>query len=171
MTARRLLEYLLSNATGPWAAVLEPFGSSPSSALHLAVFQKPYLAYILDGSKTVESRFSIHGVAPYGRVARGDLILLKGSGQPAVGCCRAAHVWDYELAPDSWDEIRAKFGPALRAQDGFWESRSRARYATLIRMEDVRIVEPLLVPKRDRRGWVVLTSEVCQSPTLWPSLP
>jgi hypothetical protein len=164
--ARRLLDDLLANATGAWSDLLAPFGCEATSALHLAIFNEPYLGFILDGSKTVESRFSIRGVAPYGRVSPGDVILLKGSGKPVVGCCRAEHVWDYELATDSWDEIRTRFGSAIRAQDGFWESRQLARFATLIRVEDVRATAPLEVPKRDRRGWVVL-AEPAASPSLW----
>jgi hypothetical protein len=167
MTQRRLLDHVLSNATGSWRDLLAPFGSSTAPGLHLAIFNEPYLSFLLDGSKTVESRFSVNGVAPYGRVAPGDVILLKASGKPVVGSCRAAHVWDYELASDSWDEIRSQFGVALRAQEGFWESRQRARFATLIRVQDVCAAVPMAVPKRDRRGWVVLTSAPDGPPKLW----
>jgi hypothetical protein len=171
MRGRGLFDDVVAGATGAWRDLLVPFGSSATAGLHLAVFKEPYLSFILDGSKTVESRFSVNGVAPYGRVASGDVILLKGSGKPVIGFCRAAHVWDYELVPDSWDEIRAKFGVALRAQDGFWESRRRARFATLIRVEQVCAAEPLAVPKRDRRGWVILTKPVDHAPELWQSSP
>ncbi len=158
MTGQHLLDHLLANATGAWRDLLAPFSPYATAGLHLAVFQEPYLSFLLDGSKTVESRFSVNAIAPYARVTSGDLILLKGSGKPVVGSCRAAHVWDCKLTPDSWHEIRSQFGVALQVQEGFWESRQRARFATLIRVEQVRAAEPLAVPKRDRRGWVVLTT-------------
>ena len=45
--------------------------------LHLAVLKEPYLEFILKGEKTVESRFSIRRRAPYKRVEKGDVVILK----------------------------------------------------------------------------------------------
>lgn len=151
-----LLGELLGSANGPWRSVLAPFAEGDARGLHLAVFVEPYLGFVLDGSKTVESRFSLRGVAPRGRVVPGDLILLKGAGKPVTGVCVAGDVWDYDLDDGCWPELRTRFGPALRAQDGFWESRAGARYATMIEVRAPRALPPLRVSKRDRRGWVVL---------------
>lgn len=145
-----------ATATGEWQRILAPFTDGCAGGLHLAVCAEPYMSFILDGSKTVESRFSSKRIAPHGRVNPGDIVLLKRPGKPVVGFCRAADVWDYELDPDSWSDIKTNFSSALRIQDGFWESRQEARFATLIRVGDVREVGPLPVNKRDRRGWVVL---------------
>jgi hypothetical protein len=155
----RLLDAIEANANADdWGEILQPYASSPTTSLHLAILVEPYLSFILDGSKTVESRFSVKPIAPHGRVAPGDTILLKPPGKPIVGCCSASAVWDYELDEASWSEIRSGFAGPLRAQDGFWESRMRARFATLIRVDSAREVSPLVVPKRDRRGWVVLAA-------------
>lgn len=150
-----LLDSLIADASDEWATVLRPFEGETEAGIHLAVFVEPYLSFILQGTKTVESRFSRNYIAPHGRVAVGDLILLKASGKPVVGHCRVSQVWDYVLDPASWEDVRS-FGAALQAQDGFWESRRNARFATLIRVSDVRRCRPLVVDKRDRRGWVVL---------------
>jgi DNA-directed RNA polymerase alpha subunit len=49
---------------------------------HLAVFIEPFLQYILDGSKTVESRFSSRRSAPYQRVNPDHVIAhLAGGGK------------------------------------------------------------------------------------------
>jgi len=129
----------------------------PSVSLHLAVFIEPYLQYVLEGQKTVESRFSAVRCAPYGRVAPGDLILVKASGGPIVGVAEAGETWFYRLDPHSWVTIRREFTEALCAQDpAFWERRSEASYATLIRIARIQAVHPIPWRKTDRRGWVVL---------------
>lgn len=152
----KLLEAVLSSASDDLEPVVRQFETGSDVSLHLAVFVEPYLSYLLDGSKTVESRFSTRPIAPHGCVSEGDIILLKPSGRPVVGWCRAGTVWSYELDPSSWLEIRDRFSPALCAQDGFWETRQAAQFATLIQVENVHEVTPTPIDKRDRRGWVVL---------------
>ncbi len=147
---------MLQRASPDLAPVVGAFAEGHEVALHLAVFVEPYLSFLLDGSKTVESRFSARSIAPHGRIAEGDVILLKPASKPIVGWCRAGTVWDYELDPSSWSEIQDRFAGPLRAQDGFWESRQAAQFATLIKVEDVNATAPTPVDKRDRRGWVVL---------------
>lgn len=131
--------------------------------IHLAVFVEPYLEYVLAGQKTVESRFSVTRCAPYRRVQEGDLLLLKRSGGPITGLCTVDRVWFYELDAHTLAGIRQQFSAALCAQDPrFWTSRTKACYATLMRVRDVARIPPLLVEKRDRRGWVVLRDTVAQ---------
>jgi hypothetical protein len=128
-----------------------PFG------LHLAVFVEPYLQYLLDGRKTVESRFSVHRIAPYQSAGIGDIILLKRTGGPIVGLCRVISVWFYRLDPTTWASIRRTFTEALCAQDPtFWHQRASASFASLMRVSNVRTIQPIYHPKRDRRGWVIL---------------
>lgn len=125
--------------------------------IHLAIFVEPYLTYILEGRKTVESRFGVHRTPPYGQAASGDIILLKRSGGPIVGVCRVTDVWYYCLDPVSWNVLRKEFTDALCAHDpDFWKQRERASFATLMRIDFVKPIQPLLFPKNDRRGWVVL---------------
>src|SRR3954452_24578662 len=95
---------------GVWGDILGAPGSGlPSCGVHLAVFVEPYLGYVLDGSKTVESRFSVNRCAPFGKVRRGDIILLKRSGGGVVGIARVSVVWSYQLDEESWAGIRERF--------------------------------------------------------------
>jgi hypothetical protein len=128
--------------------------------LHVAVFVEPFLRFVLEGRKTVESRFSVRRSAPFGRVRPGDVVLLKRSGGPVVGVCEISDVWFYRLDPGTWSEIRREFSEALCAQDpGFWRARERASFATLMAIGHARRLRPVAFPKRDRRGWVIVGAE------------
>ena len=145
---------------GFWGGYLEslsPTGSSPFS-VHLAVLLEPYLEFILEGSKTVESRFSKNRIAPYGVVESGDVVLLKRSAAKSVsGLCVVRSVWSYQLDNESLQAIKNEFSSRLRAESSaFWEERQSARFATLMRISEVYRIPPIEIQKRDRRGWVVL---------------
>lgn len=133
-------------------------GASASVRLHLAVFHEPFLTLLLQGSKTIESRFSVNRIAPYGSVARDDLILLKRSSGPVAGIALAGEPGFYQLDAEAWRTIRARFAAAICAPDeNFWEQRAGARYGTLIPIRATTAFAPLPVAKRDRRGWVVIS--------------
>lgn len=129
----------------------------PTVGVHLGIFVEPYLRYILDGQKVVDSRFSVHRNPPFGAVNEGDVLLLKKAGGPIVGVSQVGSVWEYELDAKSFSELRSEFAEALCVQDpAFWENRATASFATLMCLKNVRPIQPLSVEKRDRRGWVVL---------------
>lgn len=136
--------------------------------LHLAIFVEPYLRFILEGRKTIESRFSLKPLAPYSRVAVGDVLLLKRAGGPVRGVCRVANVWSYRLDPKTWNMIRRDFADEISpADEQFWRERESAKYATLMRVTEVRSMPSLHVRKRDRRGWVVLKASSHGRESLW----
>lgn len=142
-----------------WNAYLKSWSMAASTPfkVHLAIFVPPYLDYILSGKKTVESRFSANKCAPYGRVNRGDVLLLKKSGGPIVGLCQVSNVWTYQLDSESWKDIRNDYAESLCAQDpDFWTDRKHASFATLMRIKHAVSIEPIFIDKHDRRGWVVL---------------
>ena len=143
-----------------WSDYLKDLSASNSNdySVHLAVLLEPYLRFILDGRKTVESRFSRNRIAPYKMVEPGDVILLKKSSARGIsGLCIVRKVWFYQIVPDTWKDIRENFSDALCAiGPEFWEKRRSARYATLMRISDVQSLPFLEITKRDRRGWVTL---------------
>src|ERR1700733_995238 len=95
-------------ATSPWRDRISTAISS-HVGIHLGVFVEPFLEALLDGRKTVESRFSVHRWAPFDRVQSGDLILLKRSGGPVVGIAVAGEASYYELDADKLDDIRDRY--------------------------------------------------------------
>jgi hypothetical protein len=124
--------------------------------LHVAIFREPFLTWVLDGRKRVESRFSQNQVAPFGEVHIGDVIALKRVAGPIVGLCLVNATWSYRLDPKTWTYIRDHFSPLLCADnEEFWSSRKDARFATLISLDHVQSIPQIQYPKSDRRGWVV----------------
>jgi hypothetical protein len=74
-----------------------------------------------------------------------------------VGIATISGAWHYSLDPESFSELRRDFAAALCAQDpGFWDDRAGASFATLMRLQNVRRISPVVVEKRDRRGWVIV---------------
>ena len=123
--------------------------------VHLAVFVEPFLEAILDGRKTMESRFGVHRCAPFDRVGAGDLILLKRSGGPVVGIAVAGRASFYKLDAAKLGDIRDRYAAQIFAEDDdFWNARAEKRFATLIEIEHVTPIETTSVQKKDRRGWV-----------------
>lgn len=127
------------------------------ATLHLAVMRAPYLQLLLNGHKTIESRFSINRIAPFEDVSTGDVLSLKEQSGPVVGLCVVEHTAFYELDPPTWRLLRDQFARPLCAEnDDFWAARERARYATLMSVVHAHWIDPVRVEKRDRRGWVRL---------------
>lgn len=138
-------------------------GPLPKITTHLAIFVEPFLDYILDGKKTIESRFSIRQTPPFDVAKKGDVIFLKRTSGPVVGVCKAEHVWHYHLDPTTLSELRDKYSVALCANaPEFWEARSDAAYATLIQLSNVKPLSEIEVDKNDPRGWAVLKRKTNQ---------
>lgn len=149
-----LKKELASN--GFWKRTLE--NADALTRVHLGIFREPYLGFIAAGAKTIESRFSKNRIAPFESAERGDIVLLKGTGKGIAGVCVVDRVWFYRLQPGTIEEIRDVFGHGIcPAEPGFWEDRRNCAYCSLIWISHYVPVPEFAVPKRDRRGWVVLT--------------
>lgn len=142
-----------------WQTILQEVKESDKTrCLHLAVFLEPYLSYILERRKTVESRFSINRVAPYGIVSEGDVIILKRSSGPVCGLCCIARVWNYRLTEPCINDIKESFSKQICIEDpNFWKAKATAKFATLMLISEVRSLQPFFIKKQDRRGWVRLS--------------
>jgi hypothetical protein len=127
--------------------------------LHLAIFKEPYLRFVMEGRKTVETRFAKRRCPPFERVAKGDVIILKRAGGDVTGICLVERAWFYHIDPQSLAAIREKFGSAICAIDeSFWTDRNQAAVATILLITNVTPVRKIAIGKRDRRGWVVFES-------------
>jgi hypothetical protein len=137
-----------------WAAAILV---GESRGTHLAVMTGPYLNRLLDGTKTIESRFTKHRIAPFDQVTDGDVVFFKQAAGPVTAVGLAGSVQNLDLQQVSLQEIADTYGSAIAPVDSsFWNERAHARYVTLVAMLSVISLPPLAVQKRDRRGWVVL---------------
>ncbi len=129
---------------------------------HLAIFTGPFIDLILEGKKTIESRFSKVRCAPYGAVKEGDIVLMKKPGGLVLGEFTVSRVETFNnLNETSLQEMAEKYGKELcaDADKNFWERRRDSRYATFMYVsKPIRYDKPFSYPKRDKRGWVVIES-------------
>ncbi len=158
MSEPALLSQLIDTTRGydDWSVLRQAV--TDQRTVHLAVMVEPYLSYILEGRKSIESRFSKHAIAPYCQIGADDLVLLKLTGGPVLGCFTARQVEFVTLHPAELDRLRRNYSEAICADDDFWAQRADKRYATLIGVKNHRGLSPAAVAKSDRRGWLLLYS-------------
>ena len=127
---------------------------------HLVILKKPYLEAILDGRKTVESRFTKTRREPFGRIQPGDRLFLKVSSGPVCAIATVAAVKKFEnLTPEHISEIKQQFNHYIIGSDEYWQSKADCRFGLLVRLKDVEPIEPVRIHKKDWRAWVVLTEK------------
>ncbi|MDD4157739.1 MAG: hypothetical protein PHY08_14340 [Candidatus Cloacimonetes bacterium] len=127
---------------------------------HIAILRQPFFDMILNGSKTIESRFSFNKVVPYEKVNIGDEILLKQTGKDVTAKAIVKDVEYYELNPKIVEEIRLKYGKVI-GTDKFedWEITKAKKYCTLIWLTGVKRIEPIKVPKSHGAGWMCINKQ------------
>lgn len=133
---------------------------------HLAIystkaFGEDYIAMMLSGKKTLDSKFSYRRTAPYRRLKVGDTIYLKESSGPVRGRIRVASVVDVDVQnPDQIMEYLAPRYKDLGIKDEahlmqVWKTHSSKKYITQWEMDSPQEINyPVRVFKRDMRNWV-----------------
>lgn len=131
---------------------------------HLAIFSQNAALQIFSGEKTIESRFSIKKIAPFGQIAVGDLVYIKPSGKDILGQFRVKKVISFEgIDSQDWQVIKEKYGKYLslgskKEDDEFFRAHKGAKFGTIIFIGQVDkfITSPIKIKKNDQRGWMVL---------------
>ena len=124
---------------------------------HIAILRQPFFDMVLSGEKTIESRWSMNKVAPFGKVSVGDVIWLKETGKDVTATAKVDRVEYYVLTPELVETIRVKYGKAIgtnRFED--WESTLHKKYCTLIWLKDVKKIKPIKVKRSNGAGWFVV---------------
>jgi hypothetical protein len=135
----------------------------PQPDRHLAVLRTPHLNALLDGRKRVESRLSRNRIAPFQRVAVGDVLFLKEVGGRVRAASRVERVRFYEIdGPQGVQELRDRYNHLIQGPPEYWASKRHARYATLLwltRPQYIRIASDApRVPPLFGRAWLALES-------------
>lgn len=125
---------------------------------HLAIFDRNAVDEIFSGKKKIEGRFSQIKIVPFGKVAAGDIVLIKLSGEEVVGQFLVDRIiyFDHPTA-DEVEEIKKKYGAKMALPKTFWLEHEKINFVTLMFIKSATkfIVAPKF-QKRDLRGWVVL---------------
>ena len=124
---------------------------------HLAILRQPFLNMILSGEKTIESRWSMHKIAPYNKLSVGDEILLKETSKDVIATAKVKDFKYFELTPQIADEIKQKYGKEIGVYKFInWENYRNKKYCTLIWLENVEKVKPFKVKRSNGAGWIVI---------------
>ncbi len=124
---------------------------------HIAILRQPFYDMVLNGTKTIESRWSIHKIAPYNKVKIGDLIYIKLTGKPVTAKAKVKDVKFYCLTPEIVEDIRLKYGKFI-GTDKFknWGDILHKKYCTLIWLDKVEKIKPMQVKRSNGAGWIIL---------------
>ena len=131
---------------------------------HLSILTPGWIELILDGSKTIESRFTKVRCAPFRQVNAGDIVYMKESGGWVKGMFTVANVETFENLTDAQicdlfykeykEQIFSSLAASMHRPPEKWLT---AKHATLIHVADpIAFDDPFPFPKRDPRAWVVL---------------
>ncbi|MBI2012782.1 hypothetical protein HYS90_02535, partial [Candidatus Curtissbacteria bacterium] len=125
---------------------------------HLAIFNPEDTKKVFSGKRKIEGRFSQIKIPPFGRVSRGDIVLIKIPGEKIIGQFLVDRVIYFDHPQkEELAEIKKQYGRDLAFSDTFWIDHERVNYVTLMFIKSVTkfIIAPQIA-KRDLRPWVVL---------------
>lgn len=134
---------------------------------HVAILDKKgrWLEKMLDGEKTIESRWYVNRVAPWDKVKVGDTVYFKESGRPVSAKAQVTKVIQYEgLDKSRVEEIVKKYGDQIApgmSNKGFVEwvlEKGNKRYCILIFLRSVKRIKPFMI---DKTGYGVSSAWLC----------
>jgi ASC-1-like (ASCH) protein len=120
---------------------------------HLAIMSSKtdFLERILNGEKTIESRWYSTRRSPWDKVNAGDTIYFKLSGKPVSAKAKVINVAQYfDLEPDHVKQLLEKYESELGLNgrvSWFWQQVKFKKYVILMWLEDVEKVEPFEIDK------------------------
>ncbi len=132
---------------------------------HLAVMKKSwgFTQKILDGEKTIESRWYKTRRAPWGRIKKNDTIYFKNSGEPVTTRATVVNVVEFEeLTPNKVKEILnnhwKKLGISNNEVSSFYKRFKNKKYCILIFLKNPEKVVPFIINKK---GFGAMASWIC----------
>lgn len=137
---------------------IEELTKIKNASLHLGVFTEPFLTYMLEGKKTIESRFSKNKIMPYNGISKDDIVIVKKSGGNIEGYFTIKKVLFFNLNETSIDEIKLKYNNQLCVDEIFWISKSNSNYATLIIIDKIVKLNPFHIDKKGMQTWIKINN-------------
>jgi len=119
---------------------------------HVAIMNKRWklIPKILDGSKTIESRWYVNKIKPWDSIGENDKIYFKNAGESITAFAKVSKVLQFEnLDEEKFQEIMKKYADDIqlltRAYDEYYQSKN---YCILIFLTDVKSVTPFNISKK-----------------------
>lgn len=154
MNSKELKKQILSNLKEQLSE--KEFQWMESKNMHLGIFTEPCLTYMLEGKKTVESRFSKNRILPYEQIETNDIVLVKKSGGNILAFFTIQEILFFDLEKTPISFIREKYEKELCVDQEFWKQKETSRYATLIRIEKIVKLKPFSISKKGMQTWIKL---------------
>jgi hypothetical protein len=127
---------------------------------HLAILQNPYTDKIINGEKTIESRFTKVKTILFNNIKANDILILKVAGGPIKAVTEIKYTQFFgPLAPGKAALIMDKYKNELALEDDFKTIKFNSLYATLVHIGAIVSIEPICLQKKDRRAWIILGSK------------
>lgn len=121
---------------------------------HVAIMshKTPFLARVLSGQKTIESRWYQYKRLPWDKVHVGDTIYFKNSGKPVVAFSKVTRVEQFSLPnPTTIDDLLSlhavNLGLCTDEVAIFRETLTKKRYVVFIYLDEVKLVLPFKIDK------------------------
>lgn len=126
--------------------------------IHLSVWIEPYLTTLIQGKKTVESRFMSDARVPWHEVRVGDWVLVKQSSGPIVAVFQVSSTSYSALTLGVLDDLLHR-QEELQVSDAFLKTQAtqgKNRVCLFGVCNLHRFHAPVYINKSSRAGWVVL---------------
>lgn len=133
---------------------------------HVAIMKKSWglTGKIISGKKTIESRWYKLKRSPWGKIAAGDSVYFKDSGEPVRIKAKVRHIITFErIGPKKVLWILKKYGnqDGINAKDTqkFFNMFKDRKYCLLIFLKDVKKVKPFQINKKGfgaMSAWITL---------------
>ncbi len=132
---------------------------------HLAVMKKDwdFIGKILNGQKTIESRWYMTRRVPWEKIKKNDIVFFKNSGELVTAKAIVSKVIQFEKltsrkVKEILNEYWRKLGIPKNEQPNFYKRFKDKKYCVLIFFKNPQKVKPF---KIDKKGFGAMASWIC----------
>lgn len=131
---------------------------------HVAILSKSkkLLSKIIEGKKTIESRWYKFKKTPYNNINSDDIVYFKESGEPVTVKAKVEKVLFFEdLDSEKIKKIIEEYGEGICISISFAENLKDKKFCTLIFLKDVERIKPFNINKKGygiMTAWITLNS-------------
>jgi len=131
---------------------------------HVAILKKSWklAEKILDGRKTIESRWYYAKYQPWNRINAGEIIYFKESGEPVTIKAEVEKVLQFELSPEKVRELLVEFGSKGKIYISDFNKTLKQnkdkKYCILVLLKNPQVIEPFNINKP---GFGIMSAWLC----------